>query len=167
MSAVNRVLHQEGVPTHIRMFQLRRNDKGTLAGLSTPFAPIDQLLAHRNTILRAALTVDPTVIDITANETWRRVKIHGVPLNRYLGKGTHGLEKLREEIEAENEGVEIPMQIRWLGRVPDIKQRSAEGAIRGSSVTFVVRGQPMADKIIKSGLRVAGRQYQVEAFVEA
>lgn len=104
-----------------------------------PFTPINQLLAHRNTILRAALTVDPTVIDITAYETWHRVKIYGVPLNRYLGKGTHGLEKLREEIEAENEGVEIPMQIRWLGRVPDIKQRSVEGAIRGSSVTFVVR----------------------------
>ena len=110
-----------------------------MAGLSTPFARIDQLLAYRNTILGAGLTVDPTVVDISANETWRRVKIHGVPLNRYLGKGTHGLEKLREEIEAENEGVEIPMQIRWLGRVPDIKQRSVEGAIRGSSVTFVVR----------------------------
>ena len=121
MSAVNRALHQEAVPTYIRMFQLRRNNKGTLAGLSTPFAPIDQLLAHRNSILRAALTIDPTVIDITAKETRRRVKIHGVPLNRYLGKGTHGLEKLREEIEAENEGVEIPMQIRWHGRIPDIK----------------------------------------------
>lgn len=93
---------------------------GILAGLSIPFAPMDQLLAHMKIILRAALRVNPAVIDITANETWRRVKIHGVPLNKYLGKGTQGLEKPREEIEAENEGVEIPMQIRWHGQVPNI-----------------------------------------------
>ena len=106
------------------------------------------------------------MVDITANETWCRVKIHGVSLNRYLGRGTHGLEKLREEIEAENDGVEIPMQIRWLGRVPDIKERAVADGIRGSSVTFVVRSQLMADKIIKNGVRAAGRHYQVETFVE-
>ena len=167
MSAVNRALHQEDVPTHIRMFQLRRNAKGTIAGLSTPFAPIEQLLGARDTVIRAARTVDLSIVDITANETWHRVKIHGVPLNRYLGKGTHGLEKLREELEAENEGLEIPMQIRWLGRVPVIRERAATDGIRGSSVTFVVRGQPMADRFIRSGARAAGKHYQVEAFVEA
>ena len=96
--------------------------------------------------------MDATIVDITANETWCWVKIHGVPLNRYLGRGTHGLDKLREELESENEGLEIPMAMRWLGRVPDIKERGASGAIRGSSVTFVVRGQPMADRIIKNGI---------------
>ena len=166
MSAVNRALHQEGAPIYVRMYQLRKNARGTLAGLSTPSAPIEQLLLFRDTVIRAARTVEPAVVDITANETWRRVKIHGVSLNRYLGRGTHGLEKLREEIVAENEGVEVPMQIRWLGRVPDIKERVVADGIRGSSVTFVVRGQLMADKIIKRGVRAAGRHYQVEAFIE-
>ena len=59
------------------------------------------------------------------------------------------------------------MQMRWLGRVPTTKERAARDGIRGSSVTFVVRGQPMADRIIKNGIRVLGRQYQVEAFIEA
>lgn len=36
-----------------------------------------------------------------------------------------------------------------------------------SSVTFVVRGGEMANTIIKNGLRIMGRQYRVEAFVEA
>lgn len=161
------MLYQEGVPSHIRIFQLRKNTRGTLAGLSTPFAPVEQLLLYKDTVIRAARTMDPTIVDITANETWRRVKIHGVSLSRYLGKGTHGLDKLRQEIEAENEGVEISMQMRWLGRVPTIKERVAREGIRGSSVTFVVHGQPMADRIIKSGIRVLGRQYQVEAFIEA
>ena len=111
--------------------------------------------------------MDATIVEITANETWHRVKIHGIPLNRYLGRGTHRLDKLQEELESENEGLEIPMAMRWLGRVPDIKERGASGAIRGSSVTFIVRGQPMADRIIKSRIRAVGRHYQVEAFVEA
>ena len=117
MSAVSMALHQEGVSTHIRIFQLRRNDKGTLAGLSTPFAPIGQLLHYRDIILWAARTVDPAIVNITANETWKRLKIHGVSLERYLGKVNFGLNKLRAEIESENEGIEIPMEMRWLGRV--------------------------------------------------
>ena len=167
MSAVSMALYQEKVPTHIRIFQLCRNAKGTLAGLSTPFAPIEQLLAYRDTILRAARTVDPAIVDITANKTWKRLKIHGVPLERYLGKGTFGLNKLWAEIESENEGVEIPMEMRWLGRVPTIKERYHAQQIWGSSVTFVVRCQGTAERLIKSGLRVLGKQYQVEAFIEA
>ena len=102
MSAVSMALYQEKVPTHIRIFQLRRNERGTPAGLSTPNAPAEQLLSYRDTILRAARTVDPAIVDIVKNETWRRLKIHGVPLERYLGKGTFGLNKLRAEIESEN-----------------------------------------------------------------
>lgn len=44
-------------------------------------------MLYKDTILRAARTIEPDIVDITANEAWRRVKIHGVPLNRYLGKG--------------------------------------------------------------------------------
>ena len=127
MSAVSRGLYQEGVPSHIRTFQLRKNTRGTLAGLPTPFAPVEQLLLYKDTIIRAARTIDPSIVDITANETWRRVKIHGVPLNRYLGRGTYGLDKLREEIEAENEGVEIPRQMRWLG----VTRRGQGGCVAG------------------------------------
>ena len=91
ISAVNRTLHQTGVPTHARIFQLRLNAKGTLAGLCTPFAPIEHLLEFRDTIIRAARTVDSGIHNFTANETWSRVKIHGVLLDRYLGRGTFGV----------------------------------------------------------------------------
>ena len=125
MSAISRAMFQEGVSTHIQfcIFQLRRNTCGMLSGLSTPYTPVFQLLAYRDTIIQAARTVDPGIINITSNETWKRVKIHGVPLFLYMGKGTNGLNKLREEIEVENEGVEIPMEIRWLGRVSTIRDR--------------------------------------------
>ena len=166
MSAVSMALYQLKVPTHIRICQLRRNEKGTLAGLPTPNALVDQLLNYRDTILRAARTVNPAIIDIVKNETRKRLKMHGVPLERYLGKGTFKLNKLKAEIESGNQGVEIPMAMRWLGRIPDIKQRIKNAEARGGSVTFVVRGQEMADLIIRKGLRILGKHYQTEAFIE-
>ena len=39
----------------------------------------------------------------------------GVSLVRYMGKMVGGLRPLREELEAENSGVNIPAEIRWLG----------------------------------------------------
>jgi hypothetical protein len=57
-------------------------------------------------------------IGFSENEAWQRLKFHGVPLNRYIGRGTNGPEKLWEEIQAENTGVVIPITARLLGRVP-------------------------------------------------
>lgn len=51
---------------------------------------------------------------------------------------THGAEKLREEREAENEGMVIPLAIRWLGHLSDIKTRATKRLITASSVTFAV-----------------------------
>ena len=68
-----------------------------------------------------------------------------------MGRGSHGVNKLREEIEAENPGIEIPMAARWLGRLADIKEGVVQGQNRASSVTFVVRGEKMANRIIVAG----------------
>lgn len=101
-SAVARAFYKEGVPAHIRILSLSHSAKGTLAGLFTPFAPTEQLLQYRGTILRAAQTVDAGIVDITKYESRERVKVHGIPLARYIGEGSSGLEKLREWIESEN-----------------------------------------------------------------
>jgi hypothetical protein len=62
--------------------------------------------------------IDRGIIGFSENEAWQRLKVHGVALNRYVGRGTNRLEKLREEIQGENAGVVIPIAARWLGRVP-------------------------------------------------
>jgi hypothetical protein len=38
-----------------------------------------------------------------------------------MAKRSGGLEKLREESHTMNEGVVVPISIRWMGRVADIK----------------------------------------------
>ena len=64
MPAVGRALCQERVLAFIWIFQLRRNKKGTFAGLPPPCAPEDQPLAHKDTILRAARTVDRGTVNV-------------------------------------------------------------------------------------------------------
>lgn len=60
---------------------------------------------------------------------------------RYIGKGSHGVEKLREDVEAENEGAMIPLEARWLDRLSHIEERVAKGKIQASSVIFFIRGE--------------------------
>ena len=52
-----------------------------------------------------------------------------------VGQGSLGTEKLREELEAENEGIKIPSAIRWLDRAADVKALFKQGAAEASSVT--------------------------------
>ena len=60
---------------------------------------------------------------------------------RYIGKGSHGVEKVREDVEAENEGAKIPLAARWLDRLSDIEERVAKGKIQASSVIFFFRAE--------------------------
>jgi hypothetical protein len=95
------------------------------------------------------------------------LKIHAVPLVRYMGKGTEGLRKMREEFDAENEGIAIPTQVRWLANPCTIRERRQNGEIAASSVVVVVNGSTMAQSLIKKGIKAVGVWYRVEAFTNA
>jgi len=109
-------------------------------------------LQYRNIIIMAAKTVDKGVVDVEENEPWERMKIHAVPLVLYMGKGTDGLQKMREEFEAENEGVVIPAQVRWLANLHTIRERRQNRAIAASSLVFVVKGNNVAQCLVKMGI---------------
>ena len=76
-----------------------------------------------------------------------------------------GLLKLREELEAENSGVHILAGIRWLGGA---KVRAHFQTCKdGSSVVAAVLGEAAHGRLCKSGVRLLGRRYEVDAFEEA
>lgn len=54
-----------------------------------------------------------------------------------------------------------------MGRPEDIRRRYHEEVIEASSVRFAVSGEKASSQIVKSGLRLAGRHYRVEAYEEA
>ena len=81
-----------------------------------------------------------------------------------MGKGTHGTEKLREEAEAENEGMKIPRVIQWLGRPSEVKpglkvERSQRPRLRSRP-----RERACSTAFSRAGYSFLGRRYEAEVF---
>jgi ElaB/YqjD/DUF883 family membrane-anchored ribosome-binding protein len=164
-SEVNRALHKAGVPAHVRLAKLRRNENGVLTGLVEDKTNARQFLRYADLILLAARKADPGVIAVESNETWARLKIHGVQLRRYMRDDpAEGLQLLREEIEAENPGVQIPTA-GWLVAPRWIKERWLREEIKSSSVVLAVKDRAVADRLRTKGLKAAGVYYAVERYV--
>ena len=166
-SAINRALFHQQAPAHIRMMNARRNANGAITALTLQNATAEMAMQYRDIIITAASTVDRGVVDVEENETWKRLKIHAVPLVRYIGNGTEGLQKMPKEFEAENKDIVIPTQEQWLANPRTIRVRRQNGEIAPSSVVFVVKGSRLVQSLIKKGIRAAGVWYRVEAFTNA
>ena len=91
-------------------------DTGRILGITSPTSSLQGLLKHRDLVLKAARTVLGGASDLIPQQRWHWAKIHNISLVRYMGKTVGGLRLLREELEAENSGVSIPADIRWLSR---------------------------------------------------
>ena len=114
----------------------------------------------------AARVVNSCITDIAPQQKWKWVRIH-ISLTHYIGGVRDGgLRKLREELEAENSGVHIPAQIRWLGGAK-IRARFQANKDGSSSVVAAVLGEATYGRLCKSGVRLLGRRYEVDTFEEA
>ena len=102
-SAINRALFHQMAPAHIRTMNANRITRGTITAVTHQNATAPMALMYRDVISTVARTVDKGVIDVEENQAWERLKIHAVPLVRYMGKVTEGLQKMREEFEVEKE----------------------------------------------------------------
>jgi hypothetical protein len=166
-SEVNRALFEVKVPHFVRIQGVTKNTRGCLSTITTPGATAEMLIKYREIVIEAARKVDAWIVDIETNELWERVTMHVVNFDRYLGKKTGGgLETLRQELQAENEEVVLPLAINWIGGPKDVQKKKGEGK-KASSVVFAVKGSKMAEKVLKGGLRAAGIKYDVERFVAA
>ena len=83
----------------------------------------------------------------------------------------HDLQKLWEELEAENEGVRAPSVARWLGGASALACFREGRLLHSSAVVTVlgvaVVGVAVAARLCKQGVRLAGLRHEVEPFEEA
>jgi len=166
-SEVNRALFEANVPHCIRIQGVTKNTRGCLSTIMNLGAMAEMLIRCREIVIKAARKVDAGIVDIETNELWERVKMHDVNFNRYLGnKPGGGLEKLRQELEAENEGVVLPLTINWIGGPKDVQKKKAD-EMKASIVVFAVNSSKMAENVFKGGFRAAGIKYHVEKFINA
>ena len=64
-----------------------------------------------NVLIRAAKTIDQAIVGVEVLEHWQRLKVHGIPLERYLGEGNMDL--LKREVKSST-GIELKTLPRWL-----------------------------------------------------
>ena len=74
-------------------------------------------------IIKAARTVKTGVVDVKDNQSWARLWIHAVPQVWYMGKGMESLQKMREEIDKENERITTPTEAWWLANPDAIREK--------------------------------------------
>ena len=109
------------------MAYLHINQRGSITVITTALCPSEAFLRYKDVVIRAAITECSRITDIVTNETWKRVKVHGIPLEPYIRKGTFGTEMLWADIMAENTWLDIPMSMRWMGDLSNIKERQRKG----------------------------------------
>ena len=162
VSAINRALHREGI-SDVRVERVRCTDTCRLLGVAPPTSTLQTLLQHRDMVLKAARTADTSISDIRPSQRRKWIRIHNLSLHRYMRKG--GLSQLREELGAENGGVDIPAEVRWLGGTK-VRTRYQETQGGTSSVVAAVLGEAVFNRLCRSGARLFGRRYEVDAYEE-
>jgi hypothetical protein len=86
--AINRALFHQKAPFQIRIMNAKRNAIGAIAAITPHLAMAANALTYRAVIINTGRTVDKGVIDVEENKSSERLKVHAVPLVRYMSKGT-------------------------------------------------------------------------------
>jgi hypothetical protein len=165
-AAINNCLYLKNAPQFHCVVKVARNAKGTITATTVPGVDATTLLhLYCNEILNAIWEVDRGVTDVKELDKWVHLKVHGIPLNRFMGRGTQGVQKLQLEIQANHEGVEVLPGIHWLGKAGSIKERYQRGDIQCSSSVFSVKGTPAAQLLMAQGVLLGSTRYRTELYV--
>ena len=99
MLALNESLQKAGIPTYTRFSRVGYSQSGAISALLIEKSSAEQLVSnHSNILIKVAKAVDAGVIGVEVLECWQRLKVYGMSLARYLGKGK--MELLCREIES-------------------------------------------------------------------
>ena len=161
-SAINRALFQQKSPAHIRIMNAKRIPKGANKSITYQKTTAAITLAYHKVIINAARMVKMGVIDVEENESWEKLKVHAVPLVRYMGKGTEGLRTVGDEIHAQNKGVVIRGQLRRLANPDSIREMRQRKEMTVLSVVFAVNGDKLAWRLVKEGIKAERVWYRVK-----
>ena len=112
MLALNEALQKAGERLDTQFSRVRYALSGAISALFAEKGNAGLLIPRLlNLLIRAAKTVDPTVVEVEVLEHWQRLKVHGMSLERYLGAGK--MELLKREVESSTE-IELKVHPRWL-----------------------------------------------------
>ncbi|KAI7695118.1 alpha/beta-hydrolase, partial [Hortaea werneckii] len=148
MFEVNRALAHARAHVTVRLIKMRYTEKGNLTGLLSETACAEDLLHYAPAVMAAVQKLDPEVMYMGKTEKWRKLRVHGVALDRYMGDG--GLELVREEIELMM-GEQLPYAPRWI-KEDTLSERFHGGTVKRSTLVLTVKSKQTADTILAKGI---------------
>jgi hypothetical protein len=155
--ALNRVLARNGLPVFVRVIDASYTATGAISALLEKGALGTMVIPYyRDALLAAICQADPAVVSVELSEQWHRVKVHGVPLRRYL---TLGLGLAREEIELST-NYRLKRDPMWLRDPQELQEEEK----KGSTIVVTVGSLEEARKMLINGLRFGGRRFSTEHF---
>lgn len=115
--------------------------RGQLLGIANPTSTAETLLKHKDVVTKGSAISKPRSFQPGGRTGPKAGQGPRYPRSPLPVQGTYGATTLKEELEAENEGIRIPSTVRWLCRSADVKACYNEGTIRPPSVVFAVLGE--------------------------
>lgn len=157
--AINRAVAKEHFPAFIRVVDAGYTNTGAVTILLEKGTLGSMLLPdYKDLLVTAARQADPAVISAELPEQWYRVKVHGVPIRRYL---TCGLALAREEIELGTEH-QLKRNPTWLRSSKELHNSNQ----KGSTIVITVGSLEEARKLLINGIRFGGSRYRTEQYWE-
>ncbi|KAI7974128.1 hypothetical protein EIK77_002993 [Talaromyces pinophilus] len=158
---LNQALSNAGMPNFVRAVNAGYAASGHLTVLLQEEAPSNVLVpAYNDMLITAVRRCDPAVISVEISEQWQRVKVHGVPVQRYMSSES-GLGLAREEIELQ--GVfRLKRDPVWLVSPRKLKTRNQ----RYATIVVTVGSGEDARKMLKFGLQFGTQRHTTEAYKE-
>ncbi|TGZ76144.1 hypothetical protein EX30DRAFT_375775 [Ascodesmis nigricans] len=159
---LNATFQKSGAAAHIRVQRIDINAKGTATVRLGSHATGIMALEYKKELLQAACRGDESIADIQANETWTRIKLHSVSLERYYQpiENKEGLEKLTEDIKNAYPTIDMPTNPKWLLRAEKLEERSH--TVAHSSVIITLRNKKEAELICGRGLWIYGKHHSAD-----
>jgi hypothetical protein len=111
MFDVNKALAHARADVMVRLVKMKYTEKGNLSCVLSEHACAEDLLEYAPAVMPAAQKADHAVVDVEKTEKWRKLRVHGVALDRYMTES--GLDLAREEIEVMT-GSQLPYAPRWI-----------------------------------------------------
>ncbi len=108
---------------------------------------------HSNLLIRAARPIDEAVIEMDALERWQQLKVHRMPLARYLRE--EKMKLLCCKIESST-GIKLKTSPRWLINKAQLKERLQSGNGRGSAIVIIVGNGTEASEYAQKGWGLGG-----------
>ena len=165
MLALNKALQKAGEELCIQFSWVRYAPSSAISAFFTEKADAGQLIPRQsNLLIQAVKLIDPARVGVEVLEHWQWLKVHGMPLNRYLGE--RKMELLKREVESAT-GIQLKALPRWLISENRLKEQQESSNKQGSAIVITVSSKSEAKKLCASGLRFGGVIKVVEKYWES